>query len=123
MRKVILESPYAPKSEDVLEFALQLQRNLMYARAAMHDCFLQGDAPYASHLLYTQEGVLDDTVPEERNLGIEAGLIWGESAEATVVYTDLGMSKGMRLGIERAEAAGRPVEYRELGGFWSQFQS
>ena len=30
----------------------------------------------------------------ERELGISAGLIWGACAEATVVYTDRGISKG-----------------------------
>jgi hypothetical protein len=63
-----------------------------------------------SHLLYTQ--ALDDGVPEERRLGIEAGLAWGAVAEATVVYTDRGVSRGMQIGIERALAEGRPVEFR-----------
>lgn len=107
MRKVIVESPYAG----------DVERNTRYARAAMHDCLMRGEAPYASHLLYTQPGVLDDDVPEERTLGIEAGLVWGEAAEATVMYTDLGVSGGMKLGEERARAAGRPVEYRTLPGW------
>lgn len=33
------------------------------------------------------------------------------------VYVDLGMSDGMRLGIESAHAAGRPVEMRRLEGW------
>ena len=108
MTLVLLESPYAGVTPE------ELERNLTYARAAMHDCFLRGEAPYASHLLYTQPGVLRDEIPEERLLGIEAGLLWGSLAEKTVVYEDLGISTGMRLGIERAEAEGRPVEYRSL---------
>jgi hypothetical protein len=104
MRKVIVESPYAG----------DVERNTRYARAAMHDCLKRGEAPYASHLLYTQPGVLDDDIPEERTLGIEAGLVWGEAADATVVYTDLGTSRGMMFGVERARQAGRPIEYRML---------
>ena len=108
MRLVILESPYAaPSPEEIAE-------NLEYARRCMRDCFLRGDAPYASHLLYTQPGVLVDTIPAERACGIEAGLLWGVHAEATVVYVDRGISRGMRKGIERAEIDGRPVEYRWL---------
>lgn len=70
MRKVVVESPYAGNVE----------RNLAYARACLHDCLLRGEAPIASHLLYTQPGVLDDDRPEERKLGIEAGLVWGALA-------------------------------------------
>ena len=68
----------------------------------------------ASHLLYTQHGILDDEKPAERLLGIEAGFAWNELADATVVYTDLGITPGMQKGIAHAESAGRPVEYRNL---------
>ena len=107
MKRVVIESPYAGN----------VARNTRYARAAMADCLRRGEAPLASHLLYTQEGILDDLISEERALGIEAGLIWGLLAEVTVVYTDLGMSRGMEFGIERAKAEGRPVEYRTLPGW------
>jgi hypothetical protein len=84
----------------------------------MADCLRRGEAPFASHALYTQPGVLDDTIPDERRIGIEAGLAWGEKAEATVVYKDFGITPGMRLGIERADACGRSVEFRTLGDGW-----
>ena len=116
MTLVLLESPYAGATSE------ELERNVAYARAAMHDCFLRGEAPYASHLLYTQPGVLCDEVPEERMLGIEAGLRWGSLADKTVVYGDLGISRGMHLGIERAEAEGRPVEYRTIPA-WADLNS
>jgi len=85
----------------------------------MHDCFMRGEAPFASHLLYTQEGILDDNIPEERQLGIDAGLLWGENATKTVVYIDYGLSGGMRYGIERARKAGRPIVFRKLDGWES----
>lgn len=65
MRLVVLESPYAG----------DVERNVRYARAAVRDCLDRGEAPIASHLLYTQPGVLDDLVPAERAMGIEAGLL------------------------------------------------
>ena len=105
MRLVIIESPYAGDIGEVF-------RNIAYARAAMLDCFKREEAPYASHLLYTQ--VLDDNDPTERDLGIEAGLWWGDQADATVVYTDLGITPGMTKGIERAQRKGRNVEFRNL---------
>ena len=102
---VILESPF---NGDV-------ERNTEYARKCMRDCFMRGEFPFASHLLYTQDGILDDTIPKERELGIWAGLTWGKHAKATVVYTDLGISEGMKQGIARAEEEGRGIEYRVLG--------
>lgn len=103
-RLVIVESPYAG----------DINRNVAYARAALRDCLLRGEAPIASHLLYTQPGVLRDEIPEERQHGIQAGLAWGRVAEATVVYQDLGLSRGMEYGIAAAAQAGRPIEYRSL---------
>ncbi len=107
MKRVILESPYAGNVEE----------HVAYARRCMHDCLLRGEAPLASHLLYTQPEILDDTIPEERTLGIDAGLEWGKMAELTVVYTDYGMSSGMKYGIAAAEKCGRPIEYRTLPKF------
>ncbi len=104
MKRVIIESPYAG----------DVERNLRYARAAMKDCLHRGEAPYASHLLYTQKGVLDDDVPGERMLGMEAGFAWGAVADCVVVYTDLGMTDGMKLGIKKHEGEGRYIEYRKL---------
>lgn len=107
MRKVILESP----------FAGDVEANVKYARAALHDSLLLGEAPIASHLLYTQEGVLDDTVPEERKLGIEAGLAWRTVADGSVVYVDRGISTGMRYGIAAMRSEGKPVEFRSIGRY------
>lgn len=104
MRLVSVESPYAG----------DVPVNEAYARACLADCLQRGEAPIASHLLYTQPGVLDDTIPAERMLGIHAGFAWNAHADATVVYTDRGISKGMEYGIEAARAAGRPIEYRNI---------
>ena len=106
MIRVVLESP----------FAGDITKNIEYARKCMADCLKRGEAPFASHLLYTQDGILDDDIPHERELGIEAGFIWGEQAEKVVVYQDLGISGGMQLGIDKATARGIPVEYRSISG-------
>lgn len=104
MRKVIIESP----------FAGDVEKNIEYARACVRDSLSRGEAPIASHLLYTQPGILNDTVPEERQWGIDAGLAWRDVADASVVYTDLGISKGMEYGIAKAKEVGIPVEMRTL---------
>ena len=102
--KVIIESPYAG----------EVEKNIKYARKCMKDSFDRGEFPFASHLLYTQEGILNDDITIERNLGIMAGLEWGKMAEKTVVYTDLGISKGMDFGIRNAIENNRPIEWRKI---------
>jgi hypothetical protein len=104
MRLVIVESPFAGNVEE----------NIAYARLCVRDSLLRGEAPIASHLLYTQPTILDDNIPAERQHGIDAGLAWRKVAEASVVYTDLGISRGMEYGIKAAQAQGIPVEYRTL---------
>lgn len=105
MKLVIIESPYAG----------DIARNEEYARRCMADSLARGEAPLASHLLYTQPGVLDDTDPAQRQQGIEAGLAWGAHAELTAVYVDLGITEGMALGMDRAIREGRGFQRRQIG--------
>jgi hypothetical protein len=113
MRLVIVESPYAAGTG--IKGLVGRWLNRRYARACMRDCLVwHSEAPFASHLLYTQPGVLSDSNPIERQYGIDAGLDWGNQADASVVYIDRGISRGMKYGIAAATKAGRPVEYRSL---------
>ena len=97
-----------------LSLAKGLTANVEYARACVRDSLLRGEAPIASHLLYTQPGILDDDKPGERQMGIDAGHAWLVAADAVVVYCDRGISKGMSTGIAGAVDAGKRVEYRRL---------
>ena len=106
---VDLETPYGSLDPEIRHL------NRMFARACTRDCVLRGELPFASHLLYTQPGILDDKIPAERDLGIKAGKRWTAVAEKTVVYLDRGISRGMHFGIADAQEKGRLVEYRELG--------
>jgi len=112
MRKVIIESP----------FAGDVEFNIKYARKCLRDSLLRGESPIASHLLYTQEGVLDDNIPEERKMGIDAGLDWREASEATIVYADYGISRGMRYGVDDAIQSGREVEYRYIVKMFEKYE-
>jgi hypothetical protein len=104
MKLVILESPYAG----------DVEANEKFARLCVRDSLSRGEAPIASHLLYTQPTILDDSIPEERTLGIEAGLAWRRVAEGSVVYVDKGISSGMKYGMQAAKDAGIPIELRIL---------
>lgn len=140
MRRVVIESPFAPKTarliaactcegdpSDVCEMcarearrAEEQARNLCYLRDAMRDCLTRSEAPFASHGLYTQPGVLNDEVPAERELGIKAGYAWWLVADVVAVYIDLGISPGMQAAIERATAHGMPIEHRTLSQWRTQ---
>lgn len=107
MKVVVVESQYAG----------DVETNVRYARACMDDSLSRGEAPLASHLLYTQPGILRDDSPAERKLGMEAGFAWGAHAAVVAVYTDLGMSGDMRDGAERARERRQCVEYRTVPGW------
>jgi hypothetical protein len=105
MIRVVIESPYAG----------EVDSNIWYAKKCMLDSLYRGEAPLASHLLYTQEGMLKDSKLEDRTLGIAAGHAWIEKADAVVVYWDRGVSHGMLQGIRIAIDLGIPLIFRTLG--------
>lgn len=100
-----MESPYAG----------EVELNVAYARRCMVDSLRRGEAPFLSHLLYTQG--LDDLVAEERKLGMEAGFAWGGVGEEVAFYVDRGISSGMVQGFVRnilPFGRGRPWSVRAL---------
>lgn len=128
---VIVESPYAPTEEQLKEanavfnikshnlkhdpvYKKLVNKNLEYARQCCHWVFEQGGVPFASHLFYTQEGMLDDTNKDERNKGIEAGFFIGGFAEKVFVFYDKGISKGMKLGVQKALERDQDIEFVSL---------
>lgn len=119
MNRVVVESPYAGPTP------AHVERNLKYLRLCMRDCLNRGEAPFASHGLYTQDGVLDDAVPAERTKGIAAGFTWAEVAHKRVFYTDLGSSGGMVMAIKHASLLGQVPEFRSLATdapeLWAEF--
>mgnify|MGYP001615175635 CR=1 FL=1 len=102
MKLVVLESPLAG------DFA----RNIRYARLCALDCIRRGEGVYASHLLMTQ--FLDDADSEERKAGMEAGFAWAAHGQLVAVYEDLGISNGMKMGMDNAVTRGQPIEIRRL---------
>lgn len=103
--RVIVESPFAGGFT-----------NVKYSREALRDCLDRGESPFASHLLYTQKGVLDDTLPAERAKGIDAAIGWLEVCDYIAVYVDLGVTPGMARGIIRAASLGKKIKFRWIRG-------
>lgn len=104
MKRVILESPYAG----------DIERNLNYARQCVKHSLSLNEAPIASHLLYTQDGILNDDIESERMWGINAGLAWKEVADLHVFYIDYGISKGMQYAMDYNTENNIPFEIRKL---------
>lgn len=120
MTKIVIESPY--KATDIYS----VQDNVTFARRICRYAILHGYAPYASHLFYTQPGILDDDIPHERTLGISAGLVW--SSQAHEVWfclrpIETEMSAGMQNALLYAERRGaliRRMTFTQLGEFVSE---
>lgn len=112
MKLVLVESPFRGNNYNDVEL------NVKYGRACLRDCLLRGEAPFASHLLYTLDGVFNDRDASERERGIKAGWAWGEKAEVSAVYCDLITNWPHFIGIARgvliAREVARPVEFRNL---------
>jgi hypothetical protein len=103
---VIVESPY--KASD----GYTLEQHRAYLLHALADCYRRGEAPFASHHLATE--VLDDDTPYERAVGIRCGLAWGQHADLIAIYSDLGVSRGMKEATEHYKSLGKPIEWRSL---------
>jgi hypothetical protein len=101
---VMICSPY---SGDII-------RNVSYAKMAVRDSLKRGEVPFAPHLHYPQPGILNDDDPDERELGMMAGMLWMYRADGLVVYRDHGITKGMQEEIDEALRIHHPIEYRVL---------
>lgn len=108
MKTVCIESPLAGDFE----------RNIAYARAALRYCLEQGVSPYASHLLLPQ--VYNDLSPEQREVGIQAGLAMGDRCDERWFFLDFGMSGGMALASSRcADREDQGRKEIRLGPDWA----
>ena len=110
----IIESPY--RGTDLIDRRV----NELYLTLCMRDSIERGEAPIASHALYTRPGLLDEDKPEDRALGIALGFAWWRALDQLsglrpliVFYQDRGWSNGMKAALERASAHG--VTCRNIG--------
>lgn len=139
MRRVFVLSPLAPIPYDTpanpdgtplfpkAALRFSFENNVAFAEACMRNCLARGEAPFAPHLLYPRPGVLDDTIPQDRETGIACGLSWLAVSDAVVAYVDRGVSRGMWQELARAVEAYQGVvnaggiEYLESlfrEGYW-----
>lgn len=111
MLRVYIASPFRGPTTEAT------RQNIIYARLCMLDSLEREEAPYLSHLLYTQ--VFAET-PQLREAGLLAGDAWRESADLVAVYTDLGVTSGMQRALDNTpngKSVGRQVHWRATGSF------
>lgn len=115
----IIESPY---SGDV-------ETNLAYLSLCIADSIKRGETPYASHQMIAAASALDDSDPEERQLGIDCGLALYPYARSVAFYVELGWSRGMKAALEYAvqrnaacESARIEIEFRAVMPGSPEFQ-
>lgn len=99
MKKVFICSPYKQAGTTAEERRRSLIRNESLARTACRMAVEKGCVPVAPHLYFTQ--FLDDSIPEEREIGIMIGTTLLKGCdEIWVVGNDV--TEGMELEIRSA---------------------
>jgi hypothetical protein len=85
------------------------EANLDVARQACGECFTNGDAPFASHLMYPNIG----RIP--RRMGLDAALQWVTEADMLWVITiDGTVTSGMAEEIATFDASVHDGEYKRV---------
>ncbi len=97
MLRVFICSPLSAPTADGIARNIQLAQDLAYAAMKLEDV-----AAFCPHGFYT--AFLDDTDPDERELGLLAGKSWLDVADEIWVFSKYGITKGMAQEIERASA-------------------
>ena len=105
MKLLYICSPYRATDAETL------QRNVEYAKALTRTIFLRGDCPVTPHLYMTQ--CLDESIEEEREIGLGAGMNILRRCDGIVVGMKYGISEGMAAEIQCAKDGGMMIEYRE----------
>lgn len=115
MKLIMLESPYWNNDKRILT------RNIAYAKLCMKDSANRGEAPFASHLLYTQ--VLSDANKKEREAGLKMAYAWMKKSDLVVFYCDYGMSNGMILAYNKAKLFKIPYERRYILSVGGEYEN
>ena len=94
-------------------YAGDVERNVAAAVRCCQFAIRRGCMPIASHLLYPQ--ILQDNIPEERELGTVFGLALLALCDEVWFFTDGdGLSPGMAAEEHEAKRLGKPIRYFDL---------
>lgn len=107
-KRIGLLSPYGAKTQE------KINENIEFIKKFARRVVLDGNYPYISHLVFPQ--FLDDNNPQERELGLMAGLAFLELCHEVWVCGDI-ISNGMKQELEYLEKLGGgmiPVKFKDL---------
>lgn len=92
-------------------------KSMVYASACFRDRLKQGKRPFGSHVAY---GLATDDNTDERRVGIKTGDTLADELRIKngIIFTDKGISPGMRGGKKKGERRERNIEYMSLGEDW-----
>lgn len=98
VKRIFVCSPYAG----------QVEHNVKIAQAVCRQVILEGHAPFAPHLHYP--GIVDDSVPQERDTGIKSGLVFMSVCDEVWAFVGNGITPGMTQELEFAKNLGIKVK-------------
>lgn len=101
MLKIFICSRFAGNSAE------DMNRNIAIAKELCKTAIKLGYTPFAPHLFYPQ--FLDESSPEDRELGIKCGLVWMRECDQVWAYMPEGVSTGMRREIEFARVIKKQI--------------
>ena len=107
LHAVYVCSPYRATATDEKTAEAQRRQNIHRAKLASKLVIKMGYMPMTPHLYFPQ--FLDDDNPDERNKGINYGLLWLEQCDEVWAFGEV-ISEGMAAEITRAKALGIPVK-------------
>ena len=104
--RIYVCSPFRPRAKGPDRAAAELKRNIDRAKKACRMLARLGAIPIAPHLYFTQ--FLDDTTPEERELGLLLGQELLKGCDELWAFSEH-ISEGMAQEIAIASKLGIPV--------------
>lgn len=102
-----------PKVYVASKYAGDVEKNVAAAVGYCKYVINQDMIPVASHLLYPQ--MLDDSIPEERELGLMFGLSLLAICDEVWCFGDVSSSVGVQQEIVEAKKLGKKVRYLKEG--------
>ena len=113
MRITIVESPYTTPVADRLSC-------VRYALWACFDCIAAGEAPFASHLLFTQ--MLPETAGA-RAMGLQMRDRMATATGGLIAhYTDLGITPGMLRDVDCTAVVEKRTLKGLVGAAWKRWE-
>ena len=98
MKRIYICSPYRGDYE----------KNLAAAQDYSRQVLDRGFIPITPHMFYSS--IVNDNLPEDRELGLVAGLELLKISDEVWVFSQSGISEGMATEIELADISGIPVK-------------